>query len=213
MPTFYCSYYPVRLLSPDQFFIVHHCKILKMKKTFLFAMVSLFAFGCNSGENKTETKAADNSGATTKSAVKYNYPYTLEREYQDWQPGDQNHVVTAMGSLKGFENGDINTCMAGFGDSIEVRFDYFRQKFSKDSLTKFFTAERARYSNMKINMGDWESVISKDGKTEWVTMWYKQIWTDKKGKTDSLAVIDDCKIQNGKIVELDEKIQHYPAKK
>ena len=66
---------------------------------------------------------------------------------------------------------------------------------------------------MTVKMGDWESVISKDKKTEYVTMWYREIWTDKKGKTDSLAVIDDCKIVNGKIVELDEKIQHFPAKK
>jgi len=112
-----------------------------------------------------------------------------------------------------FETGDIVACMAGFGDSIDVRMDGFHQKFSNDSLAKFFTAERAKYSSMKINMGDWESVISKDGKTEYVTMWYKQIWTDKAGKTDSLAVIDDCKMVNGKIAELDEKIQRYPAKK
>jgi hypothetical protein len=56
-------------------------------------------------------------------------------------------------------------------------------------------------------------VISKDKKIEYVTMWYKQITTDKNGKTDSIAVVDDCKIVNGKIVELDEKIQHYAAKK
>ncbi|HNN69598.1 MAG TPA: hypothetical protein PKG89_00060, partial [Ferruginibacter sp.] len=92
-------------------------------------------------------------------------------------------------------------------------FDNFYQKFSKDSLTKFFTEERAKYNSVKIYMGDWESVISKDGKTEYVTMWYKQITTDKMGKTDSIAVVDDCRIMNGKIVELDEKIQRIPAKK
>lgn len=185
-----------------------------MKKTFLFAMVSLFAFGCNSGENKTETKAADNSGTPAAStSVKYDYPYTLDREYQDWQPGDQQHAVNVMKGLRAFETGDIDACIATFGDSVEVQFDYFQAKFSKDSLAKFFTTERARYSNMKIKMDDWESVISKDKKTEWVTMWYKQIMTDKKGKTDSLRVIDDCKIVNGKIVVLDEKIQHFQAKK
>jgi hypothetical protein len=62
-------------------------------------------------------------------------------------------------------------------------------------------------------MNDWESVISADKKDEWVTLWYKQIQTDKKGKTDSLGVVDDAKIVNGKIVLLDEKIQHYPVAK
>ena len=183
-----------------------------MKRTLLFAVVALFAFGCN---NKSDAPAG--SADTTKTAAstteELNYPYQLEGAYKDWQPGNKKHAVTAMGSLKGFETGDMVACMAGFGDSIDVRMDGFHQKFSNDSLGRFFTAERAKYSSMKINMGDWESVISKDGKTEYVTMWYKQIWTDKAGKTDSLAVIDDCKIVNGKIAELDEKIQHYQAKK
>ncbi len=34
-------------------------------------------------------------------------------------------------------------------------------------------------------MEDWESVISKDKKEEWVTLWYSQKWEDMKGKTDS----------------------------
>ena len=63
-------------------------------------------------------------------------------------------------------------------------------------------------------MSDWESVIAADKSEEWVTLWYKQYQTDKKGVTDSLGVVDDCKIVNGKIVVLDEKIQHLgPPKK
>jgi hypothetical protein len=183
-----------------------------MKRTLLLAFAAVFAFGCN---NKSDAPASttDTTKTAASSTEELNYPYKLEKPYQDWQPGDKKHAVTAMGALKGFETGDMAACMAGFGDSIELRMDGFQQKFSKDSLTKFFTAERARYSSMKVNMGDWESVISKDGKTEYVTMWYKQIMTDKSGKTDSLNVINDCKMVNGKIAELDEKIQHYPAKK
>jgi hypothetical protein len=63
-------------------------------------------------------------------------------------------------------------------------------------------------------MDDWESVISSDKKSEWVTLWYKQTVTDKKGHIDSMSVVDDAKIVNGKIVVLDEKIQHLgPALK
>ncbi len=184
-----------------------------MKKTLLFSVVALFAVSCNNKSDAPAGTADSTNKSTASTTEELNYPYQLEKPYQNWQMGDQKHAVTAMSSLKAFENGDMNACMTGFGDSIEVHFDYFHQKFSKDSLTKFFTADRAMYSNIKITMGDWESVISKDGKTEWVTMWYKQVTTDKKGKTDSLAVIDDCRIVNGKIVELDQKIQHFPAKK
>ena len=185
-----------------------------MKKTLLFAFVALFAFGCNSGENKADTKSADSTGKPVASAdTKYDYPYTLGREYQDWQAGDQQHAVNALKSLKAFETNNIPECVGYFGDSVEVSFDYMRMKLPHDSLAKNFTMWRNEYTNLTIKMEDWESVISKDKKSEWVTMWYKQIMTDKKGKTDSLEVIDDCKFVNGKIVVLDEKIQHYPAKK
>jgi len=184
-----------------------------MKKLLFIVCTALFAFGCNDKGSSTDANSSDTTKVAETKAEKLNYPYTLDHPYKDWQPGDQKHAVTAMSALKGFETGDIAASMTGFGDSVEVKFDGFRQKFSHDSLASFFTAERAKYSSISVEMGDWESVISKDGKEEWVTMWYKQKQTDKKGKTDSLAVINDCKIVNGKIVELDEKIQHYPAKK
>lgn len=62
-------------------------------------------------------------------------------------------------------------------------------------------------------MNDYESVISKDKKDEWVTLWYKQITTDKKGKVDSISVVDDIKIENGKITVLDEKSRKFPVPK
>lgn len=179
-------------------------------KKILFAICAVACFyACNNAANKEE-KAGDNKASDTKTA-KIEYPYTLDEPYKEWQPGDQQHVVTAMKALQGYEKNDINSAMAYFGDSVNIYFDHFRAKMSNDSLKKFFMADRAGYADFKVKMGDWESVISKDKKDEWVTMWYKQIMTDKSGKVDSVDVIDDCKISNGKIVVLNEKIQHYPA--
>ncbi len=183
-----------------------------MKRLLLFACIAFLAASCNNN-SESNTATGDSTKIGTSKSGDLVYPYTLEEPYKDWQPGDQQHAVNVMKGLKAFETGDMDACLATFGDSVEVRFDYFYGKFSNDSLKKFFAEQRATYSSMTIKMGDWESVISKDKKTEYVTLWYKQIWTDKKGKTDSLAVIDDCKIVKGKIVELDEKIQHFPVKK
>jgi hypothetical protein len=183
-----------------------------MKRFFFFVCTAFAMAACN--DNTTSaTKPAETPGTATAAAEKLEYPYTLDRPYQNWQPGDQKHAVTVMKSLKGFETGDMAACIAGFGDSVELRFDNYQAKLSHDSLMKQFTAQRAGYAGLVIKMSDWESVISSDKKEEWVTMWYKQIETYKNGKTDSLAVVDDAKIVNGKIVLLDEKIQHYPAKK
>ena len=183
-----------------------------MKRIFFFAAITIFMISCNN-KGETTTSSADSTKSTVTDSKDLVYPYTLDEPYRDWQPGDKQHAVTVMKSLKAFETGDIEGAVAAFGDSVDLRFDYLHVKLSNDSLKKFFAEERAKYSSMTIKMSDWESVISKDKKTEYVTLWYRQIWTDTKGKTDSLAVIDDAKIVNGKIVELDEKIQHFPAKK
>jgi hypothetical protein len=62
-------------------------------------------------------------------------------------------------------------------------------------------------------MNDYESVISADKKDEWVTIWYKQKWKDSKGVADSLSVINDIKMKDGKMIILNEMINHFPKKK
>jgi hypothetical protein len=47
-------------------------------------------------------------------------------------------------------------------------------------------------------------------KDTWVTLWYVEKWTDKKGKVDSLYYTDDVLMRNGKIISYDEKIRRYP---
>jgi hypothetical protein len=62
-------------------------------------------------------------------------------------------------------------------------------------------------------MDDYEAVTGKDKKSEWVTLWYKQVVTYKSGKMDSAEVVDDLKVENGKFTVLDEKQRKYPAPK
>ncbi|MDB5279047.1 MAG: hypothetical protein JWR61_4002 [Ferruginibacter sp.] len=190
-----------------------------MKKLFFFAGIALAA-GCSapaSKEAETEKKdsmaTAATAVTTAPAATVTDYPYTLAKPWQNWQAGDPQLAVTALKALRGFETGDIAASMANFADSVELRFDYMHAKLSKDSLAKFFTSERAKYGTINIEMQDWEPVTSADKKESWVTMWYKQKWTDKKGKADSLNVIDDCKMENGKVAIIDEKIQHFAVSK
>ena len=194
------------------FFITITTKLKKMKKIFLFAGIATLIISCNNNA----PSPANSADATKTEAAKSEalvYPYNLDEPYRDWQPGDQQLAITVLNSLKAFENGNVDACMKGFGDSVEINFDYYQAKLSNDSLKTFFTNARAQYTSMTIKMGDWESVISKDKKSEYVTLWYKQIFTDKKGKTDSLSVINDCKMVNGKIAELSENIRHFAVKK
>jgi hypothetical protein len=183
-----------------------------MKKLLLISCIALFAISCNNNDSK-DAKPGDSTKMADTKMDTPEMPYKLDRPYQNWQTGNPQHALNVMKSLKAFENGDIAAAVSAFGDTVELRFDHYFDKLSNDSLKKMFTQQRADYTSIVVKMNDWESVISADKKEEWVTLWYKQIQTDKKGKTDSLGVVDDAKIVNGKIVLLDEKIQHYPVAK
>lgn len=184
-----------------------------MKQLLFVCTIALLA-SCNDAST-TETKK-DSSGtaaATPEKKALPEMPYKLNRPYQNWQPGDPQHAATVMASLKAWETGDIAKSMNAFGDSVQINFDKWIGKYSKDSLAKLFTAYRSSLASAAIQMEDWESVISEDKKAEYVTLWYKQTTTDKKGKADSMFCVNDARIVNGKVVELSEALRHYPDKK
>jgi hypothetical protein len=184
-----------------------------MKKLILVAGIALFAVSCDNKDDKSGDKGSDSTKMTTSSIEKLDFPYALSEPYKDWQPGNQVHAVNLMKCLKAWQDNKMTESISYFGDSVDLRFDNFQKKVSHDSLTSILGGSRNQYNNIDIKMEDWESVVSKDGKHEWVTMWYKQITTDKKGKTDSADVINDAKFVNGKIVILDEYLQHLAPKK
>jgi hypothetical protein len=169
-----------------------------------FAMLVLVA--CKQTEEKKETTAAAATAAMPE------FAYTIEHPADNWVPGKLEHVATVLKSLKAWENNDIDGCLAGFADSTVLEFDGFETKLGKDSLRTFMAGGRAQMKDVRIDMSDWESVISKDNKVEYVSLWYKQIVTDNAGKTDSVEVMNDVKIENGKIASLNEKTRRYGVK-
>lgn len=187
-----------------------------MKKFLIICAIVVAVSACNDAATSTAAGSDTTKAGETKMADAKlpEMAFPLDKPYKNWQPGNPQHAAMVMKSLKGFIDGDMNAAILDFGDSVELGFDYYQAKLSKDSLKASFTMQRANYTSIKIKMSDWESVIAADKSEEWVTLWYKQYQTDKKGVVDSVAVVDDCKIVNGKIVVLDEKIQHLgPPKK
>ena len=186
-----------------------------MKKALAFATLVLFVYACNDKSSTVDANAPDSKDTAavmaSASTEKMDYAYTPSHPYQDWQRGDMQHAVMVMKALKAFENGDVDGSLAAFGDTVQLKFDGYFAKLSHDSLKAVFHQMRDGLASQKIEMNDWESVISKDKSMEYVTLWYKEVNTDKKGKTDSMNVVDDLRIANGKIVELDQKIQHFPG--
>ena len=186
-----------------------------MKKIFFYASVVLIAASCNNQKKEGEVTYTDSTVKAINEPAKPapEYVYTLDHPYGDWQPGDANNTAIALNALKGFATNNIAASLTNFGDSVHIRMDNFDEKVSHDSLSTLLTTWRNNYSTIDIHMEDYLSVISKDKKDEWVTMWYKQINTDKKGKVDSVYCVDDIKLMNGKIIGLEEAVRKYAVKK
>jgi hypothetical protein len=184
-------------------------------KTFVsIACLILLVTACNTPEKRAESMNADSSKAPMESSTEdVSYPYTLNKPYRNWQPGDKKNTAIVLNMLKAWETKNVAECASYFGDSVDLYVDYFHKVIPHDSLPNMLQHSWQDYASVNLKMDDWESVRSEDKKDEWVTVWYNQTWTDKKGKTDSLAIVNDARIVNGKIVVFDEKVRHFPSSK
>ena len=175
-----------------------------MKKTILYAAILLLAVAC-------KTKETTNTDAATTSSGTADFPYTLEKGWNNWQTGDPQNAVILLKMIKAWETKNVEECVTYFADSVVMSVDYYHAKLSNDSIASFLNGTYTQYKDLKVEMQDWESVISEDKKSEWATVWYKQSWTDAKGVADSIQLINEAKIENGKITVFDEYSMHYPA--
>ncbi len=156
--------------------------------------------------NDTGTDSSKNESNTD--TAKMNYAYTIQHP-DNWAWGKRSNTEMVLKGLKAYENGNIEEAVKDFADSVKLEFDGFEEKVSKDSLVAIFKRSRSEAKSMTIKMEDFESVKSKDGKEEWVSLWYKEIWEDQKGKKDSVQTMDDIRIENGKIALRNQKVRHF----
>ena len=175
---------------------------------FLFLIAGIAS--CNSGDQTTTSDTQVKAAATEE--PKMDYAYTIEHP-DNWVAGPRENTKMVLQSLKDFENGDIDKSLTAFADSVELRLNEMEGKFSKDSIASMFKHEQSGLKAMQIDMHDFESVKSKDGKEEYVSLWYTQKKQNQNGAWDSVSVMDDLRIQNGKVVSIDEKTRKFARKK
>ena len=172
-----------------------------MKKLTLVLLCAI-AFACNNGSTSSTNTTNDSTNADA-STTPMNYPYIIDHpDY--WDIGSSANTMTILSSLKAWEQGNIDESVKYFADSVLLEFDGPEAKVSNDSLKAIFSAGRKELKNVKVDMKDWESVISKDKKQEWVTIWYTQHQETNDGKIDSAAIINDAQLKDGKIIRLSE---------
>lgn len=177
-----------------------------MRKLFTLCLIMYIGISCTNPAEKTAEKT------TVSDTTKPVYAYTISKP-DNWDIGSSKNTAIALNALKAFENNKIDESLSYFADTVFWKADYMEGKYPKDSLKVFFTGAWKDIASVKIDLHDFESVISKDKKDEYVTIWYVQKTIDKKGKADSVVEVNDMKIVNGKITELDETIRHFKVKK
>lgn len=171
-----------------------------MRKLTLFFLVAIVC-ACN---NETASKEATKDSATAATPKPAgDYPYSIDHP-DNWEIGGTANTMTALKALKSWEERKMDESVTYFADSVKIEFDGLNKKMSNDSLKAMFTRGASDYKMVKVNMKDWESVVSKDKSEEWVTLWYTQNWEMKNGTTDSVAVVNDVEFKNGKIIRLAE---------
>ena len=176
-----------------------------MKQTFFLA--TLCAFILLSCQSESKPAVVKSDSAVAKEPI--SYPFTPKYSL-NWQPGDEKNAVIVLNCLKHYVDGDMKGAFTDLADTVEFYADGFHFKGSKDSLQAIIGAERNALASVSKVFDTWLTAYYPDKGDTWVTLWYTETTTDKKGKTDSLYYVDDVLIKNGKIHEYDEKIRHFP---
>ena len=176
-----------------------------MKLALLLAtLFSVILLSC-----QTDTKPATDKKDSTMAKEPIIYPFTPKYSL-NWQPGDEKNALIVLNCLKHYVDGDMTGTFADFADSVEFYADDFHFKGTKDSLATIISAGRNDLASVSKVFDTWLTAYYPDKDDTWVTLWYTETTTDKKGKTDSLIYVDDVLIKNGKIREYDEKIRNFP---
>ena len=181
-----------------------------MKRFFSFLLLAATIVSCNNAPVEADPEEArkDSAARNQNASLPYNVP-----NQPDWERGSAENVAIAMKALKAYETNDMNNAQRLFTDSVEFHADNISFEGSRDSLIQMIKTHRDRYSNISVNMIDYESVKSKRRNEEWVGLWYIETQTLKNNKVDSVFIMDDIKIVDGKVAEIDSKYRRIPAKK
>ena|SRR5665213_1051403 len=178
---------------------------MSLKQILLINLLLVSLLSCNNESKSVEGKT---DGAAKKETPAY--PFTAKFSL-NWQPGDENNAALVLNCLKKYIDGDIAGSVAYFADTAEFIADKFYFKGGRDSLRGIITEMRNASASVSKNFETWITRYYPDKNETWVTLWYTEIMTDKKGKIDSIYYTDDVLIKNQKIVVYDEKQRRFPG--
>jgi hypothetical protein len=94
----------------------------------------------------------------------------------------KKNAVIVLDCLKSYLANDMKGAMKNFADTVEFIGDQFYFKGKKDSLANILGQIRGEMVTVTKTFDSWMTTYYPDKKDTWVTLWYIEKWTDKKGK-------------------------------
>jgi hypothetical protein len=166
-----------------------------MKKAlYLFASMAVgiaLLASCKSG-----TKSTADAAKADSVALPYKASYSSSFTISDSAKNEQN----VLQSYKDWEDNKLTNAPAYFADTVAMDLsDGSKFRLRRDSMVHFFQKYRDSLSSSKIDMVSVTNLHSTDKNANWVSVWYKQTDTYKKGKVDSAFYNDVNLVVNGKI--------------
>ena len=128
------------------------------------------------------------------------YAYQIKQSDRWEMNPDHHNVMIAMMALKAYETGDTAKLSKCVADSLAVYYDGGYYKGGKREFMYAIKETVKALKSLRLEIKDWESVISKDKQQEKVITWYTQHWINGQGQSDSVDVVDQAFFKNGKIV-------------
>ncbi len=176
-----------------------------MRKLYFILFLSAIIIACTN--NKVESSHVQQEDSIGNNTASLPYPVA---KAPDWEKGKDANIAVAMGVLKAFETNNMTDMQKLLADTVVFYDNNGRFEGTRDSFTLFLKKQRDAFTNVSVNMLDYEAVQSKSRNEEWVSLWYTLMRTGTNGKTDSIMVMEDVKMEGGKVAEMDNKTRRMP---
>ena len=160
-----------------------------MKKFLLLLAVTAVFAACNN-EKKTDSPGTD--AKPDKPAVPLAYTASYSSSFEMGNPDYAAMIV--QGSWKDWEMNTLDNMKSWLADTIIAFHSDNVMVRGADSLIARWKRGRADYTSVIDTIHAVMPVYSTDKKENWVMVWAKEINTDKKGKIDTVEMMETWRI-------------------
>lgn len=177
-----------------------------MTKFILLIALVVFA-SCN---NQAATNPADSTAAAKSDTGKkeVNYPYEIHYSSK-FEFADPEKSKMILELWKAFDNNNFDNVKDRFADTVMMKFPDMVMHASRDSIINATKAYRSTLLSVTSKVDVVMSVKSTDKNEDWVLVWGDEIHTDKKNKTDTVALHEVWALdKNGKVSFMQQYISH-----